>query len=96
MALREYVSGRAVLAGASSFAAITDWLHDLDEQSRSRLGFWLSTRSGWRGRFRVYMRAWRRPAIVPAASVVTMTAVRTRIAVMEISSGHPACLEQSR
>jgi predicted transposase YbfD/YdcC len=28
----------AVLAGASSFAAITDWLHDLDEQARSRLG----------------------------------------------------------
>ena len=27
-----------VLAGASSFAAITDWLHDLDEQARSRLG----------------------------------------------------------
>ena len=29
----------AVLAGASSFAAITDWLHDLDEQTRDRLGF---------------------------------------------------------
>ncbi|MET8352490.1 transposase family protein [Micromonospora sp. NPDC005206] len=29
----------AVLAGASSFAAITDWLHDLDEQARARLGF---------------------------------------------------------
>ncbi|WP_433132454.1 transposase family protein [Micromonospora sp. CA-240977] len=29
----------AVLAGASSFAAITDWLHDLDEQARDRLGF---------------------------------------------------------
>lgn len=29
----------AVLAGASSFAAITDWLHDLDEQGRGRLGF---------------------------------------------------------
>ncbi len=29
----------AVLAGASSFAAITDWLHDLDEPARSRLGF---------------------------------------------------------
>ncbi len=29
----------AVLAGASSFAAITDWLHDLDAQARDRLGF---------------------------------------------------------
>lgn len=29
----------AVLAGASSFAAITDWLHDLDETGRARLGF---------------------------------------------------------
>jgi predicted transposase YbfD/YdcC len=29
----------AVLAGASSFAAITDWLHDLDEQMLDRLGF---------------------------------------------------------
>ncbi|MFI5846144.1 ISAs1 family transposase, partial [Catenuloplanes sp. NPDC051500] len=29
----------AVMAGASSFAAISDWLHDLDEHSRSRLGF---------------------------------------------------------
>ncbi|WP_233579685.1 ISAs1 family transposase [Verrucosispora sp. FIM060022] len=29
----------AVMAGASSFAAITDWLHDLDEQARHRLGF---------------------------------------------------------
>jgi predicted transposase YbfD/YdcC len=29
----------AVLAGASSFAAITDWLHDLDESARARLGF---------------------------------------------------------
>jgi hypothetical protein len=29
----------AVLAGASSFAAISDWLHDLDEQARTRLGF---------------------------------------------------------
>ncbi|MGC4744305.1 ISAs1 family transposase [Micromonospora sp. DT201] len=29
----------AVLAGASSFAAITDWLHDLDEQAQDRLGF---------------------------------------------------------
>lgn len=29
----------AVLAGASSFAAITDWLHDLDEQMHARLGF---------------------------------------------------------
>jgi len=28
----------AVLAGASSFAAITDWLHDLDEQMQARLG----------------------------------------------------------
>lgn len=27
------------MAGASSFAAITDWLHDLDEQTRDRLGF---------------------------------------------------------
>ncbi len=29
----------AVLAGASSFAAITDWLYDLDEHARDRLGF---------------------------------------------------------
>lgn len=29
----------AVLAGASSFAAVTDWLHDLDEQAKARLGF---------------------------------------------------------
>ena len=29
----------AVMAGASSFAAITDWLHDLDEHARARLGF---------------------------------------------------------
>src|SRR3954471_10791385 len=29
----------AVVAGASSFAAITDWLHDLDEHARTRLGF---------------------------------------------------------
>jgi len=29
----------AVLAGASSFAAITDWLHDLDESAQDRLGF---------------------------------------------------------
>ncbi|MEU0553749.1 ISAs1 family transposase [Dactylosporangium sp. NPDC006015] len=29
----------AVLAGASSFAAISDWLHDLDEHARARLGF---------------------------------------------------------
>ena len=29
----------AVLAGASSFAAISDWLHDLDQPARTRLGF---------------------------------------------------------
>jgi hypothetical protein len=29
----------AVMAGASSFAAIADWLHDLDDQARVRLGF---------------------------------------------------------
>jgi predicted transposase YbfD/YdcC len=29
----------AVLAGASSFAAIIDWLYDLDEQAQARLGF---------------------------------------------------------
>ena len=29
----------AVLAGASTFAAISDWLHDLDEITRARLGF---------------------------------------------------------
>lgn len=29
----------AVMGGASSFAAITDWLHDLDEDGRGRLGF---------------------------------------------------------
>jgi DDE_Tnp_1-associated len=28
----------AVLAGASSFAAITDWLHDLDDSARARVG----------------------------------------------------------
>ncbi|WP_344515685.1 transposase [Dactylosporangium maewongense] len=27
------------MAGASSFAAISDWLHDLDEQAKTRLGF---------------------------------------------------------
>ncbi|KUL35545.1 hypothetical protein ADL15_14425 [Actinoplanes awajinensis subsp. mycoplanecinus] len=27
------------MGGASSFAAITDWVHDLDEHGRSRLGF---------------------------------------------------------
>src|SRR3954447_25611466 len=29
----------AVLAGASSFAAISDWLQDLDGHTRDRLGF---------------------------------------------------------
>lgn len=29
----------AVLAGASSFTAIADWLHDLDDLARARLGF---------------------------------------------------------
>lgn len=29
----------AVMAGASTFAAITDWLHDLDEHAQTRLGF---------------------------------------------------------
>src|SRR3954467_8714680 len=29
----------AVLAGASSFAAIPDWIHDLDDHARRRLGF---------------------------------------------------------
>ncbi|WP_407650817.1 ISAs1 family transposase [Actinoplanes lobatus] len=29
----------AVLAGASSFTAITDWLYDLDEPAQARLGF---------------------------------------------------------
>ncbi|MEO6084087.1 MAG: transposase family protein [Umezawaea sp.] len=29
----------AVLAEASSFAAITDWIHDLDSHARNRLGF---------------------------------------------------------
>jgi predicted transposase YbfD/YdcC len=29
----------AVMAGASSFAAISDWLQDLDDHARSRLGF---------------------------------------------------------
>jgi hypothetical protein len=29
----------AVLAGASSFAAISDWLHDLDQQAKARLRF---------------------------------------------------------
>ncbi|WP_239143602.1 transposase family protein [Actinoplanes philippinensis] len=28
----------AVMAGASSFAVISDWLHDLDERARTRLG----------------------------------------------------------
>lgn len=41
----------AVMAGASSFAAITDWLHDLDEHSQIRLGFTHGTPAGtmvWR------------------------------------------------
>jgi len=29
----------AVMAGASSFSAIADWLHDLDNIARARLGF---------------------------------------------------------
>ncbi|MEH1017536.1 transposase family protein [Micromonospora sp. CPCC 206060] len=29
----------AVLAGATSFAAIADWLYDLDEPAQARLGF---------------------------------------------------------
>jgi hypothetical protein len=29
----------AVVAGASSFTAIADWLHDLDDIARARLGF---------------------------------------------------------
>ena len=29
----------AVMAGASCFAAIADWLHDLDEHARTGLGF---------------------------------------------------------
>ncbi|WP_370321574.1 transposase family protein, partial [Actinoplanes sp. ATCC 53533] len=29
----------AVLAGATSVAAIADWLHDLDDIARARLGF---------------------------------------------------------
>ncbi|MDZ5447211.1 transposase family protein [Micromonospora sp. 4G57] len=29
----------AVMAGASSVTAIADWLHDLDEAARARLGF---------------------------------------------------------
>lgn len=33
------VAACAILAGASSFAAISDWLHDLDEPARTRLGF---------------------------------------------------------
>jgi hypothetical protein len=33
------VLGRRGLRGASSFAAITDWLHELDEHARVRLGF---------------------------------------------------------
>ncbi|WP_432830563.1 ISAs1 family transposase [Dactylosporangium sp. CA-092794] len=41
----------AALAGASSFAAISDWLHDLDEQAKARLGFARRTPAGttvWR------------------------------------------------
>jgi hypothetical protein len=41
----------AVMAGASSFAAITDWLHDLDESARDRLGFGAGVPTGttmWR------------------------------------------------
>jgi predicted transposase YbfD/YdcC len=41
----------AVMAGASSFAAITDWLHDLDEHAQTRLGFGDSVPAGttmWR------------------------------------------------
>ena len=33
------VAVHAVLAGASSFAAITDWLHDVDEGAQQRLEF---------------------------------------------------------
>jgi hypothetical protein len=29
----------AVMAGASSVTAIADWLHDLDDVARARLGF---------------------------------------------------------
>lgn len=29
----------AVMAGTSSVAAIADWLHDLDDIARTRLGF---------------------------------------------------------
>jgi len=29
----------AVMAGASSVTAIADWLHDLDDIARARLGF---------------------------------------------------------
>ncbi|MGW5667447.1 ISAs1 family transposase [Micromonospora sp. NPDC003776] len=41
----------AVMAGASSFAAITDWLHDLDERAQERLGFTAGVPAGstvWR------------------------------------------------
>jgi predicted transposase YbfD/YdcC len=41
----------AVMVGASSFAAITDWLHDLDEHARARLGFGAGVPAGttmWR------------------------------------------------
>jgi predicted transposase YbfD/YdcC len=46
----------AVMAGASSFAAITDWLHDLDEQAQDQLGFTAGVPVGstvWRLRTRL-------------------------------------------
>jgi DDE family transposase len=51
------VAACAVLAGASSFAAITDWLHDLDEQMQARLGFTRGIPAGttiWRLLTRLY------------------------------------------
>ncbi|MEV6350329.1 hypothetical protein [Actinoplanes sp. NPDC051851] len=38
----------AVLAGATSFAAIIDWLYDLDEPGRVRLGFTRGVPAGTR------------------------------------------------
>src|SRR4051812_49935561 len=53
----------AVLAGASSFAAITDWVYDLDEPAQVRLGFTRGVPAGTTG--------WRvvgRPAAAPGAA----------------------------
>lgn len=68
----------AVLAGASSFAAITDWLYDLDEHDRRQLGFSDGVPVGttvWRlltrldaGVLTTALAAWLRTRVPPAPS----------------------------